>query len=69
MRCIELNNDDEPPLKKKNKGDADKCCTKKSEGDQIPFIYTQPPFTGARKKHPIDRENGLFRPQINPNKT
>lgn len=42
---------------------------KKSKGDQIPFIYTQPPFTGARKKHPIDRENGLFRPQINPNKS
>lgn len=42
---------------------------KKSEGDQIPFIYTQPPFTGAIKKHPIDRDNGLFRPQINPNKS
>lgn len=56
-------------LKRKIKVMQINVVLKKSEGDQIPFIYTQPPFTGAIKKHPIDRDNGLFRPQINPNKS
>lgn len=41
-------------LKRKIKVMQINVVLKKSEGDQIPFIYTQPPFTGARKKHPID---------------
>lgn len=43
----------EPPLKKKNKADIGNVELRRSERGQIPSIHTQPPFTGARKKHPI----------------
>ncbi|XP_056863956.1 uncharacterized protein LOC108850329 [Raphanus sativus] len=50
---IEVNDDVEPPLKKKNKADIGNVELRRSERGQIPSIHTQPPFTGARKKHPI----------------
>ncbi|CAF2129867.1 unnamed protein product [Brassica napus] len=49
----EVNEDVEPPLQKKFKADTDNVPLRRSERGQIPSIHTQPPFTGARKKHPI----------------
>ncbi|KAG2323120.1 hypothetical protein Bca52824_016333 [Brassica carinata] len=49
----QVNDDAEPPVKKKNKGDIGDVALRRSERGQIPSIHTQPPFTGARKKHPI----------------
>ncbi|CAF2269403.1 unnamed protein product [Brassica napus] len=40
-------------FKKKFKADTDNVPLRRSERGQIPSIHTQPPFTGARKKHPI----------------
>ncbi|CAN6856092.1 unnamed protein product, partial [Brassica oleracea] len=40
-------------LQKKFKADTDNVPIRRSERGQIPSIHTQPPFTGARKKHPI----------------
>nr|VDC60421.1 unnamed protein product [Brassica rapa] len=48
-----VNEDVEPPLQKKFKADTDNVPLRRSERGQIPSIHTQPPFTGARKKHPI----------------
>ncbi|XP_056847477.1 uncharacterized protein LOC108828949 [Raphanus sativus] len=55
----EVNDDVEPPLKKKKKADIGNVELRRSERGQIPSIHTQPPFTGARKKHPIHIEAGL----------
>ncbi|CDY64101.1 BnaC09g53120D [Brassica napus] len=49
----QVNEDVEPPLQKKFKADTDNVPLRRSERGQIPSIHTQPPFTGARKKHPI----------------
>ncbi|CAN6856212.1 unnamed protein product [Brassica oleracea] len=49
----EVNEDVEPQLQKKFKADTDNVPLRRSERGQIPSIHTQPPFTGARKKHPI----------------
>ncbi|CDY61950.1 BnaAnng18050D [Brassica napus] len=49
----QVNKDVEPPLQKKFKADTDNVPLRRIERGQIPSIYTQPPFTGARKKHPI----------------
>ncbi|CAF1708938.1 unnamed protein product [Brassica napus] len=49
----EVNEDVEPPLQKKFKADTDNVPLRRSERGQIPSIHTQPPFTGARKKHLI----------------
>ncbi|KAG2275009.1 hypothetical protein Bca52824_057564 [Brassica carinata] len=48
-----VNEDVEPPLQKKIKADTDNVPLRRSERGQIPTIHTQPPFTGARKKHLI----------------
>lgn len=49
----QVNEDVEPPLQKKFKPDTDNVPLRRSERGQIPSIHTQPPFTGARKKHLI----------------
>ncbi|CDY47415.1 BnaCnng15240D [Brassica napus] len=49
----QVNEDVEPPLQKKFKADTDNVPLRRSERGQIPSIHTQPPFTGARKKHLI----------------
>ncbi|CAN7055492.1 unnamed protein product [Brassica oleracea var. botrytis] len=49
----QVNEDVEPPLQKKFKADTDNVPLRRSEIGQIPSIHTQPPFTGARKKHLI----------------
>ncbi|XP_033143380.1 uncharacterized protein LOC117132676 [Brassica rapa] len=49
----QVNKDVEPPLQKKFKADTDNVSLRRIERGQIPSIHTQPPFTGARKKHPI----------------
>ncbi|KAG5407892.1 hypothetical protein IGI04_014011, partial [Brassica rapa subsp. trilocularis] len=49
----QVNKDVEPPLQKKFKADTDNVPLRRIERGQIPSIHTQPPFTGARKKHPI----------------
>ncbi|CAN6855892.1 unnamed protein product, partial [Brassica oleracea] len=49
----QVSEDVEPPLQKKFKADTDNVPIRRSERGQIPSIHTQPPFTGARKKHPI----------------
>nr|VDD35241.1 unnamed protein product [Brassica oleracea] len=51
----QVNEDVEPPLQKKFKADTDNVPLRRSERVQIPSIHTQPPFIGARKKHPILR--------------
>uniref|UniRef100_A0A0D3AUN7 Ubiquitin-like protease family profile domain-containing protein n=1 Tax=Brassica oleracea var. oleracea TaxID=109376 RepID=A0A0D3AUN7_BRAOL len=48
-----VNEDVEPPLQNKFKADTDNVPLRRSERGQISSIHTQPPFTGARKKHPI----------------
>ncbi|CAN7032112.1 unnamed protein product [Brassica oleracea var. botrytis] len=48
-----VNEDVEPPLQKKIKADTDNVPLRRSGRGQIPSIHTQPPFTGARKKHLI----------------
>nr|VDD50344.1 unnamed protein product [Brassica oleracea] len=49
----QVNEDVEPPLQKKIKADTDNVPLRISGRGQIPSIHTQPPFIGARKKHPI----------------
>uniref|UniRef100_A0A0D3A821 Ubiquitin-like protease family profile domain-containing protein n=1 Tax=Brassica oleracea var. oleracea TaxID=109376 RepID=A0A0D3A821_BRAOL len=49
----QVNEDVEPPFQKKIKADTDNVPLRISGRGPIPSIHTQPPFIGARKKHPI----------------